>query len=72
MENIRQRRRWALGAVDWLAGERRSHPDDTAQIPHLSVARNDQQSAGRWPALFGPFWYARLLLTCGLRRAAYP
>ena len=52
--------------------KRRSNPHDSAGIPSLPAARNDQQSVGRWPALFGPFWYLRLLLTCGLARAAYP
>ena len=72
LERIRQRRKWALGTVSWLAGERRSGTHDASRIPRLPAARNDQHLVGRWPALFGPFWYLRLLLTCGLARAAYP
>lgn len=72
MKRLRERRRWALGTVSWLAAERRSNPPDTAAIPSLSAARNDQQSVGRWPVLFALFWYLRLQLTCGLARTAYP
>jgi hypothetical protein len=59
----------ALGAVRWLAGGARDHPRITAEIPSLPAAINDQQSVGGWPALFGPFWYVRLRLTCGLGSA---
>lgn len=71
LQSVRQRRRWALGAVRWLVAVR----DDsqiTAEIPKLPVARNDQQSVGRWPVLFGPFWYLRLMLTRSLGRTVYP
>lgn len=72
LEHVRQRRRWTLGAVSWLAGKSRNDPHDPAEIPSLPVARNDQQSVGRLPVLFGAFRYLRLRLTCGLGRAAYP
>ena len=72
LEGVRQRRKWALGAVRWLTGESHDRPHITAEIPSLPAARNDQQSVGRWPALFGPLWYLRLILTCGMGRTAYP
>jgi glutathione S-transferase len=72
LERVRQRRKWALGAVRWLAGRARDDSHITAEIPSLPAALNDQQSVGPWPALFGPFWYLRLMLTSGLGRTAYP
>lgn len=71
LHDVRQRRGWALGAVPWLAGV--DHDTQIArEIPSLSAARNDQQAVGRWPVIFGPLWYARLKLTCGLGRTRYP
>lgn len=71
LHDIRQRRGWALGAVRWLPVRRDDvHVDD--EIPNLAIARNDQQSVGRWPRVLAPFRYARLKLTCGLGRTAYP
>ncbi len=72
LKRVRERRKWALGAVRWLAGESHGDPPTAAEIPSLSAARNDQQSVGRWPALLGPLWYLRLKLTCGLGRTAHP
>lgn len=72
LESVRQRRRWALGAVRWLVAGACDDSHTSAEIPRLPAARNDQQSVGRLPALFGAFWYLRLLLTCGLGRTVYP
>lgn len=72
LESVRQRRKWALGAVLWLAGGARDDSHIAAEIPSLTAALNDQQSVGPWPALLGPFWYLRLMLTCRLGRTAYP
>ncbi|MHB8813402.1 MAG: glutathione S-transferase family protein [Steroidobacteraceae bacterium] len=72
LESVRQRRKWALGAVRWLACRARDDRHITAEIPSLPAALNDHQSVGRWPALFGPFWYVRLRLTCGLGRTVHP
>jgi glutathione S-transferase len=69
---VRQRRGWALGAVRWLSRGNRDDPQITTEIPNLPAARNDQQSVGRWPVIFGPLWYLRLMLTCGLGRTVYP
>jgi glutathione S-transferase len=67
LQEVRERRGWALGAVSWLS------PIDCgpAEVPALSAARNDQQSVGRFPLLTGPFEYLRLKQTCGLSRTTY-
>jgi glutathione S-transferase len=72
LENVRKRRKWALGAVCWLAGRTCDDSHITAEIPGFAAALNDQQSVGSWPALFGLFWYLRLMHTSGLGRTAYP
>lgn len=72
LEAVRQRRKWARGGVRWLGGGTRGDSHIAAEIPSLSAALNDQQPVGPWPALLGPFWYLRLMLTCGLGRTAYP
>jgi glutathione S-transferase len=69
MDEVRRRRGWALGRVKWLPGpSRESIP---AEIPSIAVARNDQQSMGRWPLLKSPFWYLRLATSSGLGRTDY-
>jgi hypothetical protein len=69
LDAVRRRRGWALGRVKWLTGP--SQAGVPAEIPSISVARNDQQSMGRWPLLKSPYWYLRLAATCGLGRTAY-
>ncbi len=71
MHEVRTRRGWVLGAASWLCRDLRDDAQVRGEIPNLSSARNDQQSVGRWPMVFAPFWYAKLKLTCGLHRTAY-
>lgn len=71
MREVRRRRGWALGRVRWLAQKGQGGAALPDEIPSISVARNDQQSIGRWPLMRGPFWYLRLKATCGLKRLAY-
>ena len=68
---IRWCRGWTLGQVHWLAEKPRPDRPPPHEIPSAAVARNDQQSIGRWPLVRGPFWDLRLKATCGLRRAMY-
>jgi glutathione S-transferase len=72
LHDTRRRRGWALGAVRWLPAENRDQRCISTEIPMVPVARNDQQSVGRWPLATGPFLYLRLMLTCGLGRTVYP
>jgi glutathione S-transferase len=72
LHEIRQRRGWALGDVRWLSRRPDERKPVPTQIPEMVVARNDQQSVGRWPLLSGPAWYLQLKATCGLGRTAYP
>jgi glutathione S-transferase len=72
LHEARRRRGWALGTVSWLSPENRVDQPLPADIPKLEVARNDQQSVGRWPLITGPLSYLRLMQTCGLGRTAYP
>jgi glutathione S-transferase len=72
LHDTRRRRGWALGAVRWLPAENHDQQRISTEIPMLPVARNDQQSVGRWPLVTGPLWYLRLMLTCGLGRTVYP
>jgi len=68
MDEVRRRRGWMLGRVRWLSWSDRNPP---AEIPNVALARNDQQSIGRWPLVRGPIWYWQLRATCGLGRTAY-
>jgi glutathione S-transferase len=72
LHDTRRRRGWALGAVRWLPAENRDQQRISMEIPMLPVARNDQQSVGRWPLVTGLPSYLRLMLTCGLGRTVYP
>jgi glutathione S-transferase len=72
LDDARRRRGWALGAVSWLPASKRNDQSIVTEIPTVPVARNDQQSVGRWPMLTGLLWYLRLKLTCGLTRTRYP
>lgn len=72
LEEVRRRREWALGAVRWLPSGSRDDSPIATEIPSLAAALNDQRSVGPLPVLFGPCWYMRLMLTCGLGRTAYP
>jgi glutathione S-transferase len=71
LHGIRRRRGWALGNVRWLDENAHERQPIPAEIPRAPVARNDQQSVGRWPLVSGPLWYLRLRATCGLGRTAY-
>lgn len=71
LDEVRRRRGWALGAVRWLPPGGYDEKNASTEIPALPVARNDQQSVGRWPLLTGPLTYLRLKQTCGLGRTAY-
>jgi hypothetical protein len=71
LDEIRRRRGWALGRVRWLGGPDREPHDVSWEIPGIPVARNDQQSIGRWPLMRGPLWYLQLRASCGLGRTVY-
>jgi glutathione S-transferase len=71
LQDVRQRRGWALGSVRWLAGECHDERPLSAEIPNLPVASNDQQPVGRWPLITGPIGYLHLKLTCGLGRTVH-
>jgi glutathione S-transferase len=72
LHETRQHRGWALGAVPWVSASKRSEEGAATEIPTLTVARNDQQSIGRWPKTTGAYWYLQLRRTCGLERTRYP
>jgi glutathione S-transferase len=71
LQEVRKRRGWAYGAASWIKATTRSDAVTGTDIPTLAAARNDQHSVGRWPVLTGPFWFARLKLTSGLKRTPY-
>jgi glutathione S-transferase len=72
LHEARRRRGWALGAVSWLPASGQNEQIAFTEIPTVAVARNDQQSVGRWPMIAGPLWYLRLTLASGLARTRYP
>lgn len=69
MHDLRKRRGWALGKVQWLpeAGDAAG----ITQIPDLHTAHNDQQSVGRAPLLTGLFEYLMLKTTTRSARSPY-
>jgi glutathione S-transferase len=72
LHETRRRRGWTLGAVPWMSAPKRSDERIDTEIPTLTVARNDQQSIGRWPRTTGAYWYLQLRRTSGLQRTHYP
>jgi glutathione S-transferase len=67
INEVRRRRRWALGALRWQPGYR--DRSSLSEVPVIESVRNDQQSVGRRPLITGPLWYLGLKLSCGLRRS---
>jgi glutathione S-transferase len=72
LDEVRQRRGWALGALSWLPSTGRSDRSAFTEVPAVTAASNDQQGVGRWPVIRGPFWYLRLMSASGLGRIPYP